>query len=76
MPIADIWPRAWAKGKEHGRAAGGSLKEKTAPAAAPPPPGRRKNRGRVPGPGRLYFSAIQNHILRTGGTGKTGGHDF
>ena len=42
----------------------------------PPTPGWRKNRGRVPGPGRLYFSAIQNHLLRTGGTGKTGGHDF
>ena len=38
VPIADIWHGAWAIGKEHGRAAGGSLKGKTAPAATPPHP--------------------------------------
>ena len=41
------------------------------------PRGWRKNRGRVPGPGRLYFSAIQNHLLKTGVVQeKQGGHDF
>ena len=43
---------------------------------SPLPLGRRKNWGRVPWLGRLYFTAIQNHLLKTGGTGKTGGHDF
>ena len=50
---------------------------KARPLWVPPLPlGRRKNRGSVPGLGRLYFTAIQNYLLKTGGTGKTGGHDF
>ena len=39
----------------------------------PPYHGWRKNRGRVPGPGRLYFSAIRNHFLKTGGYRKNRG---
>ena len=45
VPIADIWHGAWAIGKEHGRAAGGSFKEKTAPAATPPTPGEAEKQG-------------------------------
>ena len=37
------------------------------------PRGWRKNRGRAPELGRLYFTAIQNYLLKTGGTGKTWG---
>ena len=76
VPITDTWHGAWAIGKGRGRAAGGFLRAKPGPVTTPPTPGWRKNRGRVPGPGRSYFSAIQNHLLKTGGTGKTGGHDF
>ena len=58
---------AWPIRTAAGWAAGASIEEKPGPATTPPTPGWRKNRGRVPGPGRLYFSAIQNHLLRTGG---------
>ena len=49
---------------------------RTVPRRTPHPRGSRKNRGRLPGRYRLYSTAIQNHLLKTGGTGKTGGHDF
>ena len=58
--------------KDGGRLGGVPFRGTPVP-ATPLPLGRRKNRGRVPGPGRLYFSAIQNHLLRTGGYRKNRG---
>ena len=62
--------------KDGGRLGGGALPRNADPGHTIPL-GRRKNRGRVPGPGRLYFSAIQNQLLRTGGVQeKQGGMIF
>ena len=45
VPIADIWAGDLAIKAAARRAAGGSLKEKTAPAATPPTPGEAEKQG-------------------------------
>ena len=70
VPITDTGPRVWPLRTAAGW--GGALPGDADP-GHPLPQGRRKNRGRVPGLGRLYFSAIQNHLLKTGGYRKNRG---
>ena len=58
--------------KDGGGAAGG-LPDMDCTGSHPLPQGRRKKWGRVPGRYGLYSTAIQNHLLKTGGYRKNRG---
>ena len=76
-PAMAIRLRAWCRGQSGAAGSWWPGRGTYLFAVAPPPtPGVAEKAAPARHRGSVYFSAIRNFHLKTGGTGKTGGHDF